>query len=230
MIRIQNLSFSYADQEVLQKINLTYHSSQFLGIIGSNGGGKSTLIKLILRLLPLQNGILQAPPSHHIGYVPQHISNNPNFPLRVFDLVLMGRTRSFGRYNKNDKARAFEALEILKISSLADQKFDSLSGGQKQKALIARALCADSKILILDEPTASIDAHATLEIFELLSKLHHNGIGIIAVCHDLNLLLSYATHIACLQTTLKLFAIPEQQEDLLAKFACKHHLKGACDA
>lgn len=231
MIAIRNLSFSYQKQEVLSCINLDYTSSQFLGIIGNNGGGKSTLLKLILGLIddPTHSINKYIHPSK-IGYVPQHITNNPNFPICVFDLVLMGRTKPFGLYTKEDKKIAQNTLEMLEISHLSNSNFNSLSGGQKQKTLIARALCGDLQILILDEPTAHIDAHSTLEIFALLSKLHKQGIGIIVVCHDLDLLLSYATHIAHLQTNLSLFEIPRQREELLQKFGCKHHLKGSCDA
>ncbi len=229
MIEIKNLCFSYGNEEVLSHINLDYESSSFLGITGNNGGGKSTLLKIILGLIDCKEGITRKIALSQIGYVPQHISSNPNFPIRVFDLVLMGRTRSFGFYNKEDRTKTQEALQKLNISHLAELKFDCLSGGQKQKVLIARALCSDSKLLILDEPTAHIDADSRLEIFELLSTLHKNGIGIIVVCHDLELLLSYANQIAYLQTKLSLFAIPSQRDKLLERFACKHHLKGNCN-
>lgn len=231
MISICDLSFSYGEREVLSHIHLDYISSQFLGIIGNNGGGKSTLLKLILGLIndPTHSINKRIYPSK-IGYVPQHITNNPNFPIRVFDLVLMGRTKPFGLYTKEDRQITQNILEMLEITHLSNSNFNSLSGGQKQKALIARALCGDSQVLILDEPTAHIDTHSTLEIFELLSKLHRKGKGIIVVCHDLELLLSHATHIAHLQTKLSLFEIPRQKEELLKEFGCKHHLQGNCDA
>lgn len=231
MIQINGLNFTYANQTVLSNISLQYDCSQFLGIIGNNGGGKSTLLKLILGLLDdPSDAISRDLPISKIGYVPQHIANNPHFPICVFDLVLMGRTRPFGFYTSQDKKQVLKILEELHIAHLAHKNFNSLSGGQKQKTLIARALCADSQILILDEPTAHIDTHSTLEIFSLLSKLHSQGKGIITVCHDLELLLSHATHIAHLQTTLTCFAIPEQEQELIRAFGCKHHIKGNCDA
>lgn len=218
MISIANLNFAYQNQSILEEINLEYKLSYFLGIIGENGGGKSTLIKLILGLMGSHPCIQSKLPCSEIGYVPQHLSSNPNLPLCVFDLVLMGRTRPFGLYSKADKAKAHQALETLRISHLASSCFDALSGGQRQKVLLARALCSDCKLLILDEPTASIDTHSTYEIFQHLTQLHRDGIGIIIVCHDLNLLLAHATHIAYVQRTLKLFSIPQEEKILLDHF------------
>lgn len=224
LISIANLNFAYQNQEVLKNINLNYQLPDFLGIIGENGGGKSTLIKLILGLIDSPSPILRTLPLSEIGYVPQHLSYNPNFPICVFDLVLMGRTKPFGLYGKKDKLEVSRVLEMLKISDLAPYRFDVLSGGQKQKVFLARALCSDCKLLILDEPTASIDIQARNEIFELLAQLNHAGIGIIVICHDLDLLLAHTTHIAYLKTTLDLFKIPEEKTDLLKYFGCKHHL------
>lgn len=224
LISISNLSFAYQDKNVLENINLDYQLPQFLGIIGENGGGKSTLIKLILGLIDSRSYILRELPLDQIGYVPQHLSYNPHFPIGVFDLVLMGRTKPFGLYGKQDKTKAYQALEMLKISHLASYRFNSLSGGQKQKVLLARALCSDCKLLILDEPTASIDTHARNEIFKLLAQLNHTGIGIIVVCHDLDLLLTHATHIAYVKKTLRLFVMPKDKKELLKDFGHTLHL------
>lgn len=223
LIEIANLNFSYGDQEILKSINLHYKIPDFLGIIGENGGGKSTLIKLILGLIQFPACIFRSIPLSQIGYVPQHLSYNPNFPICVFDLVLMGRTRTFGLYQQHDKAKARQALEMLKISHLASSRFDLLSGGQKQRVFLARALCSDCKLLILDEPTANIDTSSRNEIFELLSFLNvTQNIGIIAICHDLDLLLPHATSIAYLQQTLSLFKIPEETPHLLKCFRSKY--------
>lgn len=224
LISITDLSFAYQDQRVLENINLDYQLPEFLGIIGENGGGKSTLIKLILGLIDSPPCILKKLPLSKIGYVPQHLFCNPNFPICVFDLVLMGRTKPFGLYGKKDKEKAKEALEMLKISHLSSYRFDLLSGGQKQKVLLARALCSDCELLILDEPTASIDTQARNEIFELLTQLNRTGIGIIAISHDLDLLLAHATQIAYLKKTLQLFKMPQEKGELLKYFGCKHHL------
>lgn len=215
MISIANLNFAYQNQVILEKINLEYKLPHFLGIIGENGGGKTTLIKLILGLIDSNVPIIRKLPLAQIGYVPQHLSCNPNFPICVFDLVLMGRTQSFGLYSKQDKIRVQEALETLKISHLASRRFNSLSGGQKQKVLIARALCSNCKLLILDEPTASIDACAKNEIFELLAQLNRDGVGIIVICHDLELLIAYSTQIAHIKKTLHLFTMPQNEKALL---------------
>lgn len=215
LISITDLSFAYQNQLILEKINLEYELPHFLGIIGENGGGKTTLIKIILGLINSHTPISKKLPLDQIGYVPQYLSSNSNFPICVFELVLMGRTKSFGLYSKQDKTKAYQALETLKISHLASRRFDSLSGGQKQKVLIARALCSNCKLLILDEPTASIDAYAKNEIFELLAQLNHNGVGIIAICHDLELLLTYSTQIAHIKKTLHLFTMPQDKVKLL---------------
>ncbi|WP_199919386.1 metal ABC transporter ATP-binding protein [Helicobacter enhydrae] len=230
LIQIKDLDFCYGTQSILNHINLTYHSSQFLGIIGQNGGGKSTLIKLILNLIPRPKNITLALSLDAIGYVPQHSNHNPHFPVRVNEIVQMGRVAPIGLYRKADKNKTYETMERLNILDLKDRKMSDLSGGQKQKVLLARALCSDPKLLILDEPTASIDSFSTNEIFALLQTLHSQGVGIIIVCHDLSLLLHHCTHIAYLQHSLTLYQIPENQDTLIADFGCKHHIMGQCDA
>lgn len=227
-INISNLSFSYGKERVLENINLHFSEGDFLGIVGSNGGGKSTLLKLILNLIPSPTPLQNTFSS--IGYVPQYAIHNPHFPICVFDCVLMGRLKPLGKYSKEDKEIALSSLESVGISHLKDKKLQELSGGQRQKALIARALCTQAPLLILDEPTASLDSASTQSIFSLLDSLHKQGKSIILICHDLDYLLSFSTHIAHIQKSLKFYTLPQDKDKILGDFGCKHHLKGECDA
>ncbi|MDO5045555.1 metal ABC transporter ATP-binding protein [Campylobacter sp.] len=203
-IEISNLSFGYDENLIFEDINLSYDIKDFLAIIGPNGGGKSTLLKLMLGLLKPKKGeirIFDKSPSEVsklVGYVPQNIFINSNFPMRVLETVLMGRIdrKIFGFYTKEDKQEAMKALEKVGMSEFANCRIGELSGGQRQRVYIARALCAQAKILMLDEPTASIDTKGQAAIYSLLSGINASGIGVILISHDVNIALSFATKVA----------------------------------
>ncbi len=202
---ISNLNYAYEKQTILKNIYLNYDNKDFLSIIGPNGAGKSTLIKLILGLLKSKNEIkFQAIQRKEIGYVPQHTLANPNFYPRVIDIVLMGlvNKKIFGFYSKEDKEKAMQALKNVRMENFWDKTINSLSGGQRQRVFIARALVSECKMLILDEPTASVDSKSAIQIFELLNTLHQKGIGILLICHDINLVLTYSDKIAHLNKKL----------------------------
>lgn len=211
-LEIKNLSFGYSFELVLDNVNLMYDFSDFLAIIGPNGGGKSTLLKLILGILKPKSGsikICDLTPAEYakfIGYVPQNTNINPNFPLMAQDVVLMGslNKNKFGFYNKKDRLSAMEALEKVEMQKFAKTRIDELSGGQRQRVFIARSLCANAKLLMMDEPTASIDTNGQLQIFELLSKLNKEGLGTIVISHDTNIVLAYASKIAHINKNLHL--------------------------
>lgn len=211
-LEIKNLSFGYSFELVLDNVNLMYDFSDFLAIIGPNGGGKSTLLKLILGILKPKSGsirICDLTPAEYakfIGYVPQNTNINPNFPLMAQDVVLMGSLskNKFGFYNKKDRLSAMEALEKVEMQKFAKTRIDELSGGQRQRVFIARSLCANAKLLMMDEPTASIDTNGQLQIFELLSKLNKEELGIIVISHDTNIVLAYASKIAHINKNLHL--------------------------
>lgn len=226
MIEIKNLNFSYNKEKVLSNINLNYESKDFLAIVGPNGGGKSTLLKLILGIIKSNNQIfLQNISLKDIGYVPQNTLANPNFPVRVQEVVMMGRIdkKRFGFYTKKDKELALLALEKVGMRNFWDKKINELSGGQRQRVFIARAIVSDCKLLILDEPTASIDTKGSVQIFELLQNLHKNNIGIIVICHDLNIVLAYANKIAYLNKELFLHEnTPEKKAHLLKHLDQNH--------
>ncbi|CAM2793262.1 metal ABC transporter ATP-binding protein [Helicobacter burdigaliensis] len=221
---ICNLNYSYKEELVLKNINLNYDSKDFLAIIGPNGGGKSTLIKLILGILEAKVPLSFFIPKNKIGYVPQNPLPNPNFPLRVLEVVLMGRIdkKKFGFYSKEDKESALNALKKVELQDFWDRSIQDLSGGQIQRVFIARALVSECKLLILDEPTASVDSKMSIQIFELLKTLHHQGIGIILICHNINLILAYANKIAHLNKELTLHT--NHQETQKSQFL-KHLLK-----
>lgn len=223
LLHIENLNFAYASELVLENVSLNYDNKDFLGIIGPNGGGKSTLLKLILGLYKSREVHL-ALPKHAIGYVPQGIRANENFPICTLELVLMGLLdgKKFGFYKKSEKQKALKALEKVGLSEFSERKISDLSGGQRQKAFIARALVSECRLLILDEPTASLDSKSSVGVFELLASLHKEGTGVIVVCHDINLVLAYADKIAYLNKELVLHDNDKEKSSLIAHLNESH--------
>lgn len=210
IINIDNVSFSYSHIPVVRDINLAIGKGEFLGVIGPNAGGKSTLLKLILGLLQPDAGEItvfgERPEKgrSRIGYVPQHPAFSRDFPINVRDAVLLGRlgeTRWYGGYTQEDKEIAINALKAVEIDNIHNQTIDSLSGGQLQRVLIARALASRPDILILDEPTANIDVRAEEDIFGLL-KQYNDHMTIIVVSHDIGFISGYVDRVACLNQTM----------------------------
>lgn len=227
LFQITNLNYHYGTDEVLQAINLTYNNQDFLAIIGPNGGGKSTLIKIILGLIPTKNAVfLSNICQKDMSYVPQNTSANPNFPIRVIDVVLMGliHQKTFGFYTKKDKQKALQTLEKVGMQDYWDKRIDTLSGGQRSRVFIARALVSACKLLLLDEPTASLDSKSAIQVFELLNTLHNEGVGIITICHDINLILAYSNKIAYLNKQLFLHTNTKEQSktDFLKHLEINH--------
>jgi zinc transport system ATP-binding protein len=196
-IEIKELSYRYDSSYVLENINLNIEDRDFFAIIGPNGGGKSTLLKLILNILTPTKGNIQVDKSL-LGYVPQNTTFNKEFPINVLDVVLMGlltdRKKLFG-YTKDEIELAYESLREVDMQDFAKQKIGNLSGGQRQRVLIARALCARPSILLLDEPTASIDVDGQQKIYELLKKLNKH-MTIVVVSHDISIIANYASRVA----------------------------------
>ena len=216
-ISVRDLTFCYNDAPVLTAVNIDIETGEFMGIIGPNGGGKSTLLKLLLGLLQPDAGtirILGKSPKESlesIGYVPQHPRFDRSFPISVLELVLMGRLKWlpwWGSYCKQDHDLAQEALREVGIENLADRALGTLSGGQMQRALIARALASKPKILLLDEPTASVDKDAEGQIFSLLKNLSQD-ITIILVTHDLKTAVQMVDRIICVERTASTFKASE---------------------
>lgn len=210
IINLDDVSFSYSNIPVVRNVNLAVCEGEFLGVIGPNAGGKSTLLKLILGLLQPDAGEItvfgKSPEKgrSRIGYVPQHPAFSRDFPINVRDAVLLGRlgeTRWYGGYTQEDKDIAIDALKAVEIDNIRNQTIDSLSGGQLQRALIARALASRPDILILDEPTANIDIRAEEDIFGLL-KQYNDHMTIIVVSHDIGFISGYVDRVACLNQTM----------------------------
>lgn len=197
-LRIQDLCFRYNSISpwIVQHVSFDVQHRDFIGIIGPNGGGKTTLIKLLLGLLsPTQGSIVRtslSSPTLHIGWVPQYFSYDYSFPISTQEVVLSGRLSSLpwhGRYTKKDHQAALAALETVGLTSYRDACFSHLSGGQIQRVLLARALASDPEILILDEPTANIDPKNQKNILKILTTLNTHC-TIVMVTHDLH----HATH------------------------------------
>ena len=210
IIETQNLNFAYDQQPVIRNVNLRIKSGDFMAMIGPNGGGKTTLVKLMLGLLNADSGSIRIfgktpqEVSHRIGYVPQDVHVNQNFPISTADVVLMGKLqpgKGWFRHSKENHKAALLALEQVGMQKYRDQRIGQLSGGQKQRVLIARALVTDPDILLLDEPTASIDAKGQNEFYALLKELNHK-ITIIVVSHDLMVISRYVKSVACVNQRL----------------------------
>ena len=217
LINIKNLFFKYQKTEVLENVNLTIKDDDFLAIIGPNGGGKSTLLKLILGLLPLQSGTIEKNiENNQVGYVPQNTNLNIDFPITALEVVLMShissKKRLFG-YSKDEISCAIESLNQVGMKDFANKKIGDLSGGQRQRVFIARALCSNPKIMLLDEPTASIDVQGQQEIYELLRELN-KSICIVVVSHDLSILLNYAKNVAHINRSLVYHSLAEVQKNV----------------
>ncbi len=192
-VAIEGLSFSYDGNPVLTDVSLTIRARHFVGVVGPNGGGKTTLLKLILGIHEPGTGSIkvsgEAPRSarRRLGYVPQYFRFDPQFPITVLDVVRMGRLgaeRSVRRGQKADREAALDALALVDLEGAALRPFNALSGGQRQRALIARALASAPVMLLLDEPTANLDPVAERELYSTLERLNHE-MTILLVTHDL---------------------------------------------
>jgi zinc transport system ATP-binding protein len=204
IIDVSHISFSYNGNRVLNDVSFQVTDKEFVAFIGPNGGGKTTLIKLMLGLLKPDNGhirILGKSPekaAHRIGYVPQDVSINKSFPISVIDVVLMGRLRFHGwtRLSKKDKTAAKNALESLEMLDFQHRKINDLSGGQREKVFIARALATDPDLLFLDEPTANLDTDGRSGLYNILKEINKTK-TVVVVSHDTMVLSSYITSVAC---------------------------------
>lgn len=225
VITVRDLCFSYDKVPILEHADFQIEHGEFIGIFGPNGGGKTTLLKLLMGMLAPNSGsilLLDQPPKNsrgHIGYVPQALRFDKDFPISVLDVVLMGclsKLTWWGTYPKGVKEKALEALEKVDLLPFAKAPFGTLSGGQAQRALIARAIVDNPKILLLDEPTASVDPKAEQEIHQLLVELN-KSITIVMVTHDLQSIIDKAQRLLC---------VHRQVTTMRAKEVCEHFALG----
>ena len=199
-LRVQDVTLGYEGRPVVEGLSFTVGSGDYLYILGENGSGKSTLIKAILGLHPAMKGEIRwegLKPSE-IGYLPQQTDVQRDFPASVIEIVRSGLISRGGLrpfYTKEEKALADANMERLGITHLARRCYRELSGGQQQRVLLARALCATRKMLLLDEPVAGLDPRASEEMYELVAGLNREGITILMVSHDLQAAETYARHI-----------------------------------
>ncbi|MFZ7128369.1 MAG: metal ABC transporter ATP-binding protein [Desulfobacterales bacterium] len=210
VIDIRDLWFAFNGQMVLEGVSLSVPEKDFVAMIGPNGGGKTTLLRIILGLLEPRSGtvrVLGRPPaevSHRIGYVPQNVNINREFPVSALDVVLMGKRkpgRGWSRPSRKDRVAAHEALDRMEMGAYCERRIGELSGGQRQRVLIARALATDPSLLILDEPTASIDTRGQAALYALLKKLNETR-TIIVVSHDLIAISTHVKSVACVNRKL----------------------------
>lgn len=201
LLTCQDLCLGYDGKEILHKLNFAIHTGDYLCIVGENGSGKSTLMRTILGLQPPTSGKILSGDGltqNEIGYLPQHTVVQKDFPASVWEIVLSGCQGHCGLrpfYSAKDKRLAAENMEKMGITALTRRSYRELSGGQQQRVLLARALCATKKMLLLDEPVAGLDPKVTAEMYGLVKCLNDSGITVIMISHDLAAALDYASHI-----------------------------------
>lgn len=207
-VNIRDLNFYYRKRKVLEDINLIIPHKSFMAIIGPNGGGKSTLLRMILGLITPFRGEVQIfgqnPKQARdlMGYLPQHVSFLHDFPINVEDTILTGRYHGlFHNYNQEDREAVSKALELVELEGLNERQMGQLSGGQVQRVFLARALVRDPKLLLLDEPMSSVDPQMQASFYQLLEKLKKR-MSIILVTHDVGAVFEQVELIACLNQRL----------------------------
>jgi len=207
----KNLTLGYDGKTVVSDLSFTVNAGDYLCIIGENGSGKSTLMKTLLNLkTPMSGEIITGEDllENEIGYLPQQTVVQKDFPASVREVVRSGCLNRRGLrpyYNAHEKQIAEENMKKLGITELAKHCYRELSGGQQQRALLARALCATQKILLLDEPVAGLDPQATSDMYELIAKLNKSGTTIIMISHDVAAFLKYASHVLHIGSKTALF-------------------------
>jgi zinc transport system ATP-binding protein len=214
ILNIENVNFSYEQFPVLKDINLHMFDGDFAALIGPNGGGKTTLIKIILGLLKADSGKIDlfnqsiSKSKKYLSYVPQYANFNHDFPISVKDTVIQGCLKNqsikgnwLGWYSKEDYHRAEQVMHEAYIWELRNKAISTLSGGQLQRVLVARALAGNPKLLLLDEPTANIDERSEKDIFDLFKELNKR-MSIIVISHDIGFVSSYVNQVFCLNKTL----------------------------
>ncbi len=197
----ENLCLGYDGKEILHNLNFEVNSGDYLCVVGENGSGKSTLMKTLLGLQqPISGKVITGDGLRQteIGYLPQQTVVQKDFPATVSEIVISGFQGRCGArpfYSKEEKRVAAENIEKMGITHLAKRCYRELSGGQQQRVLLARALCATQKILLLDEPVSGLDPKVTAEMYSLIEQLNKSGITVIMISHDIGAALKYATHI-----------------------------------
>ncbi|MBW6521378.1 MAG: metal ABC transporter ATP-binding protein [Desulfoarculaceae bacterium] len=221
-IHCEQVSFSHGEVPILTDVSFTIQKLDAVALVGPNGGGKSTLLKLILGLLTPQSGTIQVlgvtpqQARKKIGYMPQYLQYDPSFPVSVMDVVLMGRAGAIGlgRYSAEDQRIAMQAMTELAVDRLASRPFNTLSGGQRQRILIARALACEPEILLLDEPTANVDPGVELQFFEILKRLA-SRVTVLTVSHDLGFVSQMVSRVFCVNRQVNIHPTSELTGEII---------------
>lgn len=232
LIECRGLSFAYGRSRVLEDVSFAVHRGESLCVIGPNGGGKSTLAKLILGLLEPDAGTIRvlgrrpAEARTSIGYVPQAMRFDPQFPVCALDIVLMGRLNHLrvGRYAGSCREKALAALAGVGLSGYERRAFSDLSGGERQRILIARALACEPEILLLDEPTANIDLSVEAALIETLVALRHR-MTILMITHDLDLVSSIGDSVLCVNHRVHRHSLPLSGETIREIYSGRRRLE-----
>jgi len=228
LVDIRNLSAGYGQNIVLKDVNLSIQQFDFVGVIGPNGGGKTTLLKALLGLIPPLTGeiiydeLMTEGNTHRIGYLPQINNIDRKFPVTVFDVVrsgLMSRNRLIGRYSREENERANNLMSEMGIFGIGKKAIGELSGGQIQRALLCRALVNNPKLLILDEPNTYVDNRFERELYEKL-KVLNDKLAILLVSHDLGTISTYVKSYACVNGSLHYHSGNKVTPDLLKSYEC----------
>ena len=224
-IRFDGVTFSYGAAPVLQNVSFGIAEGEFAAIIGPNGGGKTTMLKLMLGLLETQKGFVRVfglkpvTARRKMGYLPQYPRLDPQFPVTVTDVVLLARLGGgwkLGRYGRQDRAAAAAGLESVGLAELGDRPFSALSGGQRQRVLIARALASEPELLLLDEPTANLDPSVQDELYELLHRLNEK-LTVVVVSHDVGFVSKYVQKVVCVNRTAVLHPVSAVKSEMVSK-------------
>ncbi len=226
VVTLRNVDFNYGATPALKNVDCTVHDGDFVSIIGPNGGGKSTLLRLMLGLEKPQRGevrLLGTSPRRsrlRVGYMPQHLQIDASFPMTVDDVVLMGRLSGplpWGPYRASDRTAAADALSACDAIDLRDRPFASLSGGQRQRVLIARALACEPAVLMLDEPTASLDPAVQDEVYALLKRLNET-MTVVIVSHDVSVVSQHVNRVFCVNIHVSEHCVTEIPDEISRLF------------